>query len=418
MSDGTLEMVRLAGTFAGIVGRRRQAFEATQLDEAAIGFAAWALEQVITPILPLVPGYARRFDLPALRAGGLVRLILSASRLEASRLGKAMATLLLVLQMNRYAVEKRGATVHNRHDSLASNPRAFLDAALSPTTRRLARRALADQALHLGIKGLRVDFAAMYRTGTVPAIYFLSASGSFPTTIGASRDGIRLLLLGALVFACDCWTLRENPLNVAFAALIQHASLLWESGSPNFRTAMTEALVLATCQTLPPEKVQKLDRMEAVTVLEGEALDWASSVVIAFHELRAHSPSRFRLMRFLSDLVNKAKHQGPNLEPLDLHLSRLGHRVVALDGESGVDVADNRADPGRVIPEIHELRARLQVDRLTSRERQVLALRMKDMPFDAIGRELGISASTARVLIHRVRRASGRSTPRRRRGRR
>jgi DNA-binding CsgD family transcriptional regulator len=392
-----------------MLARRRQVLEAISLGEQGVGFAAWALEEAITPLFPLVPGFERGPDLLMLQSGGLVKLFLGLGRLEASRVGKTLMTVLLVWQMNRYAIEKYGVTLTQRDDSLRRDPRRFLNAAFSPTTRRLARRALFNYGRRLGMGDVTIDFAAMYRTGQVPAVTFLPAASVSRPGIPTSRDGVVMLLLAALVFACDCWALQENPLNVAFAALVQHGSRLWEAGSPEFRTAMTEALVLATCQTFPADKVAKLDRMEAVAVLEGDVLDWASSVVIAFHELRAHSVSRFRLMRFLRDLTNQAKRVGPEPEPTDSHLYRLGHKPVSLDGDPPVHVADDRSDPGRLIPDAHELRARLQIDRLTPQQRRVLALRMNDMPFDEIGNKLGISAATARVLMHRVRRASGRA---------
>src|SRR2546426_4321050 len=104
----------------------------------------------------------------------------------------------------------------------------------------------------------------------------------------------------------------------------------------------------------------------------------------------------FRLLRFVQELNNRTK-RGMREEPTDDHLRRLVHSVVNLDARPE-EVAGSSVDPGQRVPEIRELREKLAAH-LSRRERQVLARRAHDLPFKEIGRELGMSPATARVLM-------------------
>jgi hypothetical protein len=413
--DGAIELARIAGSVAGYIGRRRELFESISLAKDFKPGIAFILEQVLAPLATIAPSHPGRRRLQELSDGGTVRLIVAAVNASPVELGRRYVALLMAWRLVVLAVTHKGG--HVVYSGVNTNPDAhrFLDAALSSTNRRVAQRLLASHSRRLGLRELHVDFAATYRTGRASPIQTFGQQSVRLDDL-RPRDAVLIVLLFALIFACDCWCLKENPINVAYLALIKLGNELWETGSEAFREAMTESLVVATMDTIPPGKLSKLDRFEKVAILEGDAIAWAGAVVLAYQDMHAHSLIGFRLLRFLKDLTNKAKRHERWTGTED-HLIELGHRVLNLD-ETGFDLADNRTDPGIVIPEVYYLRDRIRQANLTRREKQVLALRLRDMPFDRIGKELGMSPSSARVLMYRVRRAAGPSAGQRRNSRR
>jgi DNA-binding CsgD family transcriptional regulator len=127
--------------------------------------------------------------------------------------------------------------------------------------------------------------------------------------------------------------------------------------------------------------------------------------------------ARFSLLHFLRELERSArKAQSP--EFIDEHLRRLRKVVINLDDERNTAVG--REDENIAsLPGIQDIRNHLRRTPLTKREREVINLKAQDYDYRTIGNQLGITASTARVLVLKVRRAAGRksrqtSTPTRR----
>jgi DNA-binding CsgD family transcriptional regulator len=104
--------------------------------------------------------------------------------------------------------------------------------------------------------------------------------------------------------------------------------------------------------------------------------------------------------------LERDAHKSEGVELIEEHLRRLGRVVVNLDAEG---VAEVGRDDDRIasIPAVQDIRNHLRTTPLTKREREVLNLRAQNWDFQGIGDHLGISASTARVLMMRVRRAAG-----------
>jgi DNA-binding CsgD family transcriptional regulator len=129
-------------------------------------------------------------------------------------------------------------------------------------------------------------------------------------------------------------------------------------------------------------------------------------VLLAFMQMTGRpKDARFSLLHFLKELESGArKSEGGEL--IDEHLRRLHRVVVNLDDEYGTPVG--REDEHIAsIPGVEDIRNQLRRTPMTKRERQVLNLKAQDYDYQNIGDHLGISASTARVLMLRVRRASG-----------
>jgi hypothetical protein len=357
------------------------------------------LWHLLTGLTVLVPEYSGRDPRALLMEEGAAQIIQRVAAVDPELLGRQYLLVVLSLQLSRYAI------------SLGAMPapiergQPLLPALLDPIQRRAARRVLRQMSSDLGLAQVHVDFAAMWITDTVPPV---RRQGTPKVELSelAPRDFAVVAALFLLVFACDCWQVGQNPLDVIYLGLINIGVAIWDGGAEEFKSALAEGLVAATSDIFTDEQLAAPDTVDWAGLMTGETLDWAGSVLLAFMKMsRTSRPASFRLLDFLAELELKAR-AGHRLEPVDVHLRKLGRRVLNLD--AGPHSIPAGSDEIQRIPELHDLKRELANVKLTKRERQVFALKAQDWDYRAIGNELGIAPTTARVLMLRARRAVGR----------
>ncbi|MDQ6900930.1 MAG: hypothetical protein M3072_15760 [Candidatus Dormibacteraeota bacterium] len=409
VQEPTPQLARFMGALAGFADRRRHMFsDLNQRGDLLIDLAPF-LHGLTSALAAAVPEFRGQELADLLERRGTVALLLRLSAIPIPVLGRQFSTWLIANSLVT-AIRTKGGEVVPPTELRRGDVLRFLDVALSPANRRAARRALERYAEELGLGPLTVDFAACWRADRQPIRHGRTSPPSRRLHDLAPKERSILGLLVVLIFACDCWTLRANPFDVLYGALVKLGYERWEGGADSFRLAITEGLVAATFDAIPEEHLLSPDKIDWPALLASpQALDWAGAVLPAFIDIsRGKGFQGFRLLGFVRQLTNRTK-RGIKEEPTDDHLRRLGHRVVSLD-EAPERAASSAADPGCRVPEVHELRDKLG-GQLSRRERQVLARRAHDLPFDQIGRELGMAPATARVLMLRARRAMAQASP-------
>jgi DNA-binding CsgD family transcriptional regulator len=406
-TEPDVAVARLLGSLTARFARQRDKLLPLAGDTEAWG---GALERGITILIdsfsPLVPEYRGRAALDLLREEGAARLVSRLATSDPSTVGRHGALTVLSVQLSAIAL-RRGATSAPLGDCTG-----VLEAFFDGSQRRAVRRVIERIFERSGAEHIRIDFAAGWRTGDSRLIRMLEQDG---VAQAFEANGPRLFALVAWLFLADCWAVSANPVSVAYLTGMQVGYERWHHGSDAFRQALTEALVVATSQDVDLDGLDDVGSAAWAAVLTGELIEWAGSVLMSFQEAMEQPGqlARFRVFEFVRSLERAGK-RGRRYETVEEHLLGLAYRVVRLDdGDELIGSSTN--DPGQRIPELHELRCRIQSSRLTRRERQVLALRIDDLDFATIGKELHMNPATARVLMHRVRRSMGtKQIPRRR----
>jgi len=208
--------------------------------------------------------------------------------------------------------------------------------------------------------------------------------------------------------AADAWTVRANPVDMFYLAIINGGAKRWATASDAVRRAITEALFVATRPEIELDELRN-DPSAWDRVLGDETAEWASSVLLAFMQLTGQpKTARFSLLLFLKELERSArKAQSPEL--IDEHLRRLRKVVINLDDEYSTPVGREDDNIASLLG-IQDIRNHLRRTPLTKREREVINLKAQDYNYRTIANELGITATTARVLVMKVRRAAGRKS--------
>jgi DNA-directed RNA polymerase specialized sigma24 family protein len=392
-------VARGLATFVARLARQRKEAEA-QMPEPAVWVPA--VEHCIVVLIEtfsgLIPEYRHRSARELLNEEGPIRLVGRIAECEPQLLARQGMRALLSLRLALVAVDL-GATVPPPPPVAG-----VLDTFFAASHRRAARHLIERHLRCSGARYIQLDLAATWRTGSNKLIRALDEDAAARGLV-EGMDRRRLGLMIWLLLA-DCWTARANPVSVAYLLAVQWGYERWRRGSDAFRQALTEALVIATRDDLDLAGLEDVNSVAWGDILTGDLLDWAGSILETFHQAmeRPGQLASFRVFDFRATL-KRAGRRGRRFETVEEHLVGLAYRVVRLDNGEGEPPAGE--DPGDRIPEVYELRARVANAKLTKRERQVLALCASDMDYNTIGKELGISPSTARVLMFRARRAMG-----------
>jgi DNA-binding CsgD family transcriptional regulator len=393
-------IARLFGTLTARLARQKGELPAVTVDDPSWATVLdYGIAAVVETFASLIPEYRGRSAVQLLRSEGAPRLIGRIAACERDQLARHGSRAILSLRLSSLAIE-RGATCE-----LASRPTGVLDAFFAPAQRRAARRQIERACERAGVPGVRLDFAAMWRTGNAKPIPVHHLRAVAALLESPPRRGFPALLLW--LFLADCWTARANPFSVLYLSAVQFGYERLANGTDAYRQALTEALVVATRADLPLEGLEDLGSGAWPAVLTGDLLEWAASILVRFEEAM-QTPgqlARFRIFEFVATLERAGDRGRRHERTIEEHLRRLDYRVVRLDAGDGVVASPN--DGLQRLPDIHELRDQIAKAKLTPRQRQVLALRAHDLDFVAIGKELNINPSTARVLMLRTRRAIG-----------
>lgn len=385
------ELALLGGALAKDLTRRPAPGGASAL--AAFGglMAELALEAVAAALVPDPDGKPREL----LARYGTVRLGLRTLRLP-PELIEARAKLALT-RYHLIAVAGATGAMPTAEATERYDPAAFLSTLLSPTTRRTARRLLARASRDPGLGRIEVDFIAAYRLG-LPAIRQRGQPSVGWEELG-SVDLMRIIFLVGLIFFCDCWALHTPAVDVFYLTLLQVGRSRWEREEAEaFREGLARSLLLATSLDVSPADVHELDLS---VVLDGRTAESMGPLVLAFWELLQRGLAGFRLETFVRSLTRLAWRIDRD-EPTDQHLRKLGRKVVDLSAHQE-SIGGPAPDPGQLVADAASVRA--AVARLSPRERSVLELVARDLPYAEIGQRLGIAPATARVLALRARRA-------------
>lgn|GEM_PF-6061619 len=391
--DFDVALARIAGIMAASIGRMRLDADPGPTLLSGTELVAW---HVIDALRGLIPEYDGLNPVEIAQRDGLVGIVSRLAKVPQERFAKYAVSAYLSFRLSILALQRGAVPV-----SPVRAP-GLLDALFSPVHRRAARRYLADFTVRTDLGLVHVDFAAAWRFGT-PPIRSRIAPHDFDHLNG--RQFLVIVALITLILAADSWCVTANPVDVLSLALIHGGAKRWSAGSEAFKRAVAEALVVATRKDIVLEEFGKEPRAWD-RVLSDITAEWASSLLLAFIQLTgAPKAARFSLIRFLKELERDA-HKSEGSELIEEHLRRLGRVVVNLDAE-GVAEVGREDDRIESIPAVQDIRSHLRTMPLTKREREVLNLRAQNWDFHRIGDHLGISASTARVLMMRVRRAAG-----------
>jgi DNA-binding CsgD family transcriptional regulator len=398
-ADPDVALARALGALTAYLARHRDQFPSISpgSEKAWVATLEWGITTVIDTFAPLIPEYRGRSALQLLRREGAVRLIWRIATCQPRLLGRQAVQTILSAQLSLLAMQG-GAALQPLPPSTGA-----LDAFFDPSQRRTARRLIERICERSGALRVRIDFAANWRYGSRHLIQALDQEA---VAVLGSQGAPGLFALVAWLFLADCWAVRANPVSVAYLTALQLGYERWQRGSDAYRQALTEALVVATRDDLDLAGLEDVGSAAWARVLTGELLDWAGSILVCFREAMEQPGqlAQFGVFDFMHTLERAGK-RGRGFELVEEHLRSLTYRVIRLDANEGVVTSPH--DPGQRIPELYELRGRIAEAKLTRRQRQVLALRAHDLDFNAIGKELNIDTSTARVLMYRVRRAMG-----------
>ena len=405
-ADPDVAVARALGAITARLARNRDEFHRLAGDQSGwMRMAERGITIVIESFAPLIPEYRGRSARRLLQQEGAARVASRIATCDPAQLGSQSVRTLLSARLSLLALQ-RGAVPQPLSECAGT-----LDVFFDPAQRRAVRRLVERIFERSGADRVRIDFAANWRTGSSCLIRMLDRE-----TVGAAfqSNGPGLVALVIWLFFADCWAVQANPISVAYLTAMQLGYERWLHGSDAYRQALTEALVVATREDLTLDGLDDVGSAAWAGILTGELLDWAGSILVGFQDAMEQPDqlAGFRVFDFVATLERAGK-RGRGFETVEDHLRRLTYKVVRLDADH-VEVRSAAHDPGQRIPEVFELRSRLAGAKLSRRERQVLALRLEDLDFKAIGRELHISPDTARVLMHRVRRSVGAKHPPRR----
>lgn len=387
-------LARMAGMVAASIGRLDVHGDAGPAVLGMTEIVAWHLIEALSGV---VPEYRGLSPVEIAQRDGAVGIVSKLTKMPPAVIAKQIVGTFLSLRLSILALE-HGAVFVPR-----TRAPGLLDALFQPIHRRAARRYLERFTATTDMGTMTVDFAAAWQVGTPPIRHQRIAPDNFATLSGRQATVITALI--GFLMAADAWTVRANPVDVFYLALINGGAERWKAGSEAFRRAITEALFVATRPDIELEELRN-DPTAWDRVLGDETAEWASSVLLAFMQLTGRpKEARFSLLQFLKELERDArKSEGGEL--IDEHLRRLRRGVVNLDDEHSKPVG--REDEHIAsIPAVEDIRTHLRRTPMTRRERQVLNLKAQDYDYQTIGNHLGITASTARVLMQRVRRAAG-----------
>ncbi|HUZ71297.1 MAG TPA: hypothetical protein VMU65_16445 [Candidatus Saccharimonadales bacterium] len=406
-TEPDVAVARALGSLTARLARHRVDFlPLAGNSEALVGLLERGITILIDSFSPLVPEYRGRSALDLLRQAGAARLVSRVAACEPPLLGRQAALTMLSVQLSAVAL----------HQGAMSEPlpdcAGVLDASFDHSQRRAVRRLIERIFERSGVNGVPIDFAASWRTGDSRLIRTLDQDG---VAHAFESNGNRLFALFIWLFLADCWAVRANPVSVAYLTGMQVGYERWLSGSDAYRQALTEALVVATSRDVKLDGLDDVGSAAWAAVLTGDLIEWAGSVLVSFTEAMEQPGylAKFGVFDFMRSLERAGK-RGRRFETVEEHLLGLAHKVIRMDDAEGI-IGSDANDPGQRIPEVYELRGRIQKIKLTRRQRQVLARRIEDMDFAAIGKELHMAPDTARVVMHRIRRSMGaKQIPRRR----
>jgi DNA-binding CsgD family transcriptional regulator len=394
-SDLDILLARMAGMVAASIGRLRPDGGAGPALLQMTEVAAWHLIDALSGVIPEYRGLT---PVEIAQRDGAVGIVSKLAKVHPDVIGKQIMGTFLSLRLSILAIEN-GAVLIPR----ARAP-GLLEALFQSVHRRAARHYLERFTAATDIGTMTVDFAAAWRTGNKqPIRHQRIAPDNFATLSG--RQAAVILALTSFLMAADAWTVRANPVDMFYLAIVNGGAKRWATASEAVRRAITEALFVATRPEIELDELRN-DPSAWDRVLGDETAEWASSVLLAFIQLTGQpKAARFSLLHFLKELERSAR-KAQSTELIDEHLRRL-HRVVTnLDDEYSTPVG---CEDGNIasIPGIQDIRNHLRRTPLTKREREVINLKAQDYDYRTIGNHLGITASTARVFVLKVRRAAG-----------
>jgi DNA-binding CsgD family transcriptional regulator len=405
--DLDILVARMAGVVAASIGRLHADGDAGPALLNMTEVAAWHLIDALSGVIPEYRGLT---PVEIAQRDGAVGIVSKLVKVPPEEVAKQIMGTFLSLRLSILAIEN-GAVLIPR-----VRAPGLLEALFHPVHRRAARRYLERFTATTDLGPMAVDFASAWRCGTrQPIRHRRIAPDNFATLSG--RQASVILALTTFLMAADAWTVRSNPVDMFYLAIVNGGAKRWATASEAVRRAITEALLVATRPDIELDELRN-DPSAWDRVLGDETAEWASSVLLAFMQLTGQpNAARFSLLHFLRELERSArKAQSP--EFIDEHLRRLRKVVINLDDEGNTAVG--REDENIAsLPGIQDIRHHLRRTPLTKREREVINLKAQDYDYRTIGNQLGITASTARVLVLKVRRAAGRksrqtSTPTRR----
>jgi DNA-binding CsgD family transcriptional regulator len=387
-------LARMAGMVAASIGRLHTDGDGDALLKMT-EVVAWHLIDALSGV---VPEYRGLTPVEIAKRDGAVGIVSKLVRVSPEVLGKQIMGTFLSLRLSILAIEN-GAVLIPR-----VRVPGLLEALFHPVHRRAARRYLTRFTAATDVGPVTVDFAAAWRSGTQqPIRHQRIAPGNFVTLSG--RQALVIAALIGFLMAADAWTVRANPVDMLYLAIINGGAKRWATASERVRRAITEALFVATRADIELDELRN-DPTAWDRVLGEDTLDWASSVLLAFMQLTGQpTEARFSLLQFLKELERSAR-KAESTELIDEHLRHLHRVVINLDDEYSAPVG--REDENIAsIPGIQDIRNHLRRTPLTKREREVINLKAQDYDYRTIGNRLGITASTARVFVLKVRRAAG-----------
>lgn len=234
--DLDILVARMAGMVAASIGRLHADGDAGPALLNMTEVAAWHLVDALSGV---IPEYRGLDPVEIAQRDGAVGIVSKLTMVPPELIGKQIMGTFLSLRLSILAIEN-GAVLIPR-----VRAPGLLEALFHPVHRRAARRYLERFAASTDLGPITVDFAAAWRScNQQPIRHQRIAPDNFATLSG--RQAAAILALTTFLMAADAWTVRANPVDMFYLAIVNGGAKRWATASEAIRQAITEALFVAT----------------------------------------------------------------------------------------------------------------------------------------------------------------------------